>query len=77
MVPGLRLAVVADREQPILDGEPNALLDQGPCNAGNAGAVGALSHQLFEIADGRERQGDRNAVGFGFFRGHAKKLAVN
>src|SRR6202035_5884775 len=72
-----RLAIVADRKQPVLDGEPNTFLDQGPCDAGNAGAVGALSHQLFEIADGGERQRNRNAVGFGFFRGHAKKLAFN
>jgi SAM-dependent methyltransferase len=72
-----RLAIVADREQPVLDGEPNAFLDQGPCNAGNAGAVGALSHQLFEIGDGGDRQGDRNTVGFGFFCGHGKKLAFN
>ena len=72
-----RLAIVADRKQPVLDGEPNAFLDQGPCDAGNAGAVGALSHQLFEIADGRERQRNRNTVGFGFFCGHAKKLAFN
>jgi len=48
-----RLAVVADCKQPVLDGEPDAFLDQGPCDAGYAGAVGALPHQLFEIADGR------------------------
>ena len=71
------LAVVADRQQPVLDGKPDAFLDQGPCDAGNAGAVGALSHQLFEIADGGERQRNRNAVGFGFFCGHAKTLAFN
>src|SRR6478609_6164406 len=70
-----RLAIVADRQQPVLDGEPNAFLDQGPCNAGNAGAVGALSHQLFEIGDGGERQRNRNTVGCGFFCGHAKRLA--
>src|SRR6201999_4508406 len=70
-----RLAVVADGKQPVLDGEPNAFLDQGFCNAGDAGAVGSLSHQFFEITDGRERQGNRNTVGFGFFCGHAKKLA--
>src|SRR6185437_5146985 len=71
-----RLAVVADREQPVLDGEPDAFLDQGSRDAGNAGAVGTLPHQFFEVGDGGERQGDRNTVGFGFFCGHAKKLAV-
>src|ERR1700733_2975884 len=72
-----RLAVVADRKQPVLDGEPNAFLDQRPCDAGNAGAVGALSHQLFEIGDGGERQRYRMPVGFGLSSGDAKKLAVN
>src|ERR1700733_463062 len=72
-----RLAVVADRKQPVLDGEPNAFLDQRPCDAGNAGAVGALSHQLFEIGDGGERQRNGNTVGFGFFSGHAEKLTLN
>src|ERR1019366_8558543 len=76
-LPLWRLAIVPDRKQPVLDGEPNAFLDQGPCDAGNAGAVGALSHQPFEIGDGRERQRNRNTVGFGFFCGHAKKLAFN
>src|SRR3979411_1032739 len=74
---GRRSAVSADSKQPVLDGEPNAFLNQGPCDAGNAGAVGALSHQLFEIGDGGERQRNRNTVGFGFFCGHAKKLALN
>src|SRR5450759_2220356 len=76
-LPLWRPAIVADRKQPVFDGEPNAFLDQGLCDAGNAGAVGTLSHQLFEIADGRERQRNRNTVGFGFFCGHAKKLAFN
>src|SRR5665213_4420052 len=71
-----RLAVVADRKQPVLDGEPNAFLDKGLRDAGNAGAVGALPHQFFEIGNGGERQRNRNTVGFGFFCGHAKKLAV-
>src|SRR5882757_10666387 len=65
-----RLAVVADRQKPVLDGETDAFLDQGSCDAGNAGAVGALSHQFFEIGDGRERQGYGNAVSLGFFGGH-------
>jgi hypothetical protein len=38
--------------------------------------VGALPHQLFEIGNGGKRQRNRNTVGFGFFCGHAKKLAV-
>ena len=62
-------------KQPVLDGEPDAFLDQGLCDAGNAGAVGALSHQFFQIGDGRERQRNGNAVGFGFFCGHARTLA--
>src|SRR5689334_3329014 len=75
--PSGRPAIVADRQQPVLDGEPNAFLDQGLRNAGNAGAVSALFHQLFEIADGRERQGYGNAVGFGFFCSHAGTLTSN
>ena len=67
-----RSAVVPDREQPVLDGEPDSFLDQRPCDAGNAGTVGALSHQSFHVRDGREGQGYGNAVSFGFFRGHAK-----
>src|SRR5258708_14301418 len=31
----------------------------------------------FSSGDGGERQCDRNTVGFGFFCGHAKKLAFN
>src|SRR3954468_24646850 len=71
--PSGRLAVVADRKQPVLDGEPNAFLDQGLCDAGNAGTVGALSHQFYEVADGRECQRDWNAVGFGFFCSHGER----
>jgi hypothetical protein len=70
------LSVVADRKQPILDGKANALLDQGSRNAWYASPVGALSDQFFEIGDGRECQRDRNAVGFGFFCGHAKKASL-
>jgi hypothetical protein len=73
MFPSGRPAVIADCKQPVLDGEPNAFLDQGLRDAGNAGTVGALSHQFFEIGDGRERQGDWNAVGFGFFRSHEER----
>src|SRR5689334_5078915 len=58
--------VVADRKQPVFNGEPNAFFNQGSCDAGYAGAVGALSDQFFEIGNGRERQRNRNAVGFGF-----------
>ena len=67
-----RLAVVPDREQPVLDREPDSFLDQRPCDAGNAGTVGALPYQSFHVGDGREGQGYGNAVSFGFFRGHAK-----
>src|SRR4029077_13813501 len=73
----LRLPIVTDRQQSVLDGETNAFLDQCPRDAWNAGTMGALSHQFFEIGDGRERQGHGNAVSLGFFRGHAKKLASN
>jgi hypothetical protein len=52
-----------------------ACLDQCPCNARNAGTVGALPHQFFEIRDGRERQGYGNAVSLGFFGGHRPTLA--
>src|SRR5436305_2670082 len=76
-LPLWRPAIVADRQQRILDGEPNAFLDQGFGDAGNAGAVGALPHQFFKIGDGGERQRNRNAVGFGFFCGHAETLAFN
>jgi SAM-dependent methyltransferase len=77
-MPALRsLSVVPDRKQAVLDGKANAFLDQGPCNAWNACPVGSLPDQLFEIGDGREGQRDWNAVGFGFFCGHAKKLAFN
>src|SRR5271154_2439569 len=72
-----RLAVVADRKQPVLDGEANTFLDQGFGNARYACPVGTLPDQLFEISDGREGQRDWNAVGFGFFCGHGKKLAFN
>src|SRR6478609_8338595 len=70
-----RLAIVANRQKPVLDGETDAFLDQGTCDAGNAGAVGALSHQLLQIGDGRERQGYGNAVSLGFFGGHGRTLA--
>src|SRR6476469_7347834 len=76
-LPLWRPAIVADGQQPFLDGVPNTFLDQGLCDAGNTGAVGALSHQLLKVGDGRERQRNRNAVGFGFFCGHAEKLAFN
>jgi hypothetical protein len=75
LTPVRGLAIVADRKQPVLDGETNPLLDQGSRNARYARPVCALSDQFFEIGDGRECQGDGDAVGFGFFRGHAKKLA--
>ena len=65
-IPVGRLAVVADRKQLVLDGEPNAFLDQSPGDAGDACAVGALSHQSFEVGDGRERQRDGNTVGLAF-----------
>jgi hypothetical protein len=68
-----RLAVVADRKQPVLDRETNAFLDQGFRYARHACPVGSLPDQLFEISDGREGQGDWNAVGFGFFCGHEKR----
>jgi len=61
-------------EVAVYDGEPNAFLDKGPCNAGNACAVGALSHQSLKIIDGRKRQRNGNAVGFGFFCSHGKTL---
>src|SRR5678816_1758165 len=67
-------AIVADRQQPVLDGEPDAFLDQSPCDAGNAGTVGALLHEFFQVADRCESQGYGNAVSFGFFSGHRKTL---
>src|SRR5579862_5795540 len=63
------LAVIADRKQPVLDGETNTLLDQGPRNAWYARPMGSLSDQFLEIGDGRKGQRDWNAVGFGFFCG--------
>src|ERR1700742_5227100 len=45
------LAVVADRQQPVLDGEANTFLDQGSGNAWYARPVSSLSDQLFEIDD--------------------------
>src|SRR5437899_6461208 len=71
-----RPAIVANRQKPVLDGETDAFLDQSPCDAGNAGAVGALSHQFFEIGDGRERQGYGNAVSLGFFGGHGPNASL-
>src|SRR5437868_8911772 len=72
-----RPAIVADRQQPVLDGEPDAFLDQSSCDAGNAGTVGALLHEFFQIADRCESQGYGNAVSFGFFSGHSKTLILN
>src|SRR5437588_656273 len=69
-------AIVANRQKPVLDGETDAFLDQSPCDAGNAGAVGALSHQFFQIGDGRERQGYGNAVSLGFFGGHGPNASL-
>src|SRR5450432_4379258 len=66
------LAIVADRQQPVLDGEPDAFFDQCPGDTWNAGAVSALPYKPFEIGDGCKRQGNGNAVGLGFFRGHVK-----
>src|ERR1700754_3401653 len=71
-----RPAVVANRQKPVLDGETDAFLDQGTCDAGNAGAVGALSHQLLQVGDGRERQGYGNAVSLGFFGGHGPNASL-
>src|SRR6266700_220729 len=76
-IPSRRPAIVADRQQPVLDGEPDAFFDQCPCDTWNAGAVGALLHEFFEIANRREGQGYWNAVSLGFFSGHAKTLVLN
>jgi len=57
-----------------LDREPDASSIKVRGNAGTC-PVGALPHQFLEIGDGGKRQGDGYAVGFGFFCGHAKKLA--
>src|ERR1700753_563615 len=64
--PRIRVAIVTDGKQPVLDREPDAFLDQRPGDAGNAGAVGALSHKFLEIGNGRKRQSDGNAVCLGF-----------
>src|SRR6185437_1244617 len=70
--PYLRFAIVTDGKQSVLDRGPDALLNQRPGNAGDTGAVGALSHKFLEIGNGRKRQGYGYTVSLGFFRGHAK-----
>src|SRR5262249_14615084 len=61
-----RFAVVADRQQPVLDRVTDALLDQGPRDPRHAGAMRALPHQSLEKADRGNRKRHGNPVRFGF-----------
>src|SRR5215471_11151558 len=71
--PHSRFAIVTDGKQPVLDREPDAFFDQRPGDAGNAGAVGALSHEFLEIGNGRKRQSYWDAISLGFLGGHDKR----